>query len=421
VSVDVLRVDPLDESFPMLVWCPIETTAPDGTVATYQVLLGLDVSCPEDLARHVLTRVPSDGGDSELTVYPALADPRLRLALARHVAPSMKVRHSAQLGGDFSNSSLVFDDVWLLKLFRRLDPGPNPDAEVPVGLGRVGYEDVTPVPVAVWTRDGWDLAVVRRFVTDARDGQAVLAATLAECLEQRLPPHRCSSDVDPLARDLGATVGRMHLGLAAAFGQESMSGSDLASLLIGRLDAATDADVDVAGIEDTYRQLATADDLGASMRIHGDLHLGQCLHDRSGWQVMDFEGEPLRPLAERRLPSSPLRDVAGIVRSIGYITELGLLDASVDRDVLEDGDLVVLAEAWEQRAVDAFIAGYSAVGGVDELLPRSSRSRDAVLRIFELDKALYEISYEVAHRPRLAEIPRRAVVRLTTADHHQRW
>jgi predicted trehalose synthase len=139
---------------------------------------------------------------------------------------------------------------------------------------------------------------------------------------------------------------------------------------------------------------------------------------------MDFEGEPLRPLAERRLPSSPLRDMAGVVRSIGYVAELGLLDAAVELDEgngRDDGDLIVLAEAWEQRAVDAFIAGYSAVGGIDALLPRSSRSRDAVLRIFELDKALYEISYETAHRPRLAEIPRRAVVRLTTADHHRRW
>ena len=71
--------------------------------------------------------------------------------------------------------------------------------------------------------------------------------------------------------------------------------------------------------------------------------------------------------------------------------------------------------------MDGFIAGYSAVGGIDALLPRSSRSRDAILRIFELDKALYEISYETAHRPRLAQIPRRAVVRLTTSDHHRRW
>jgi maltokinase len=439
-SVDILHVDPLDDSFPMLVWCPIETTASDGTVATYQMLLGLDVSCPEDLTPEVLTTVRSDVDTGDLSVYPALADPRLRLALAHHVAPSIKVRRAVQLGGDFSNSSIVYDDAWLLKVFRRLDAGPNPDAEVPVGLGRVGYEDVTPVPVGVWTRDGWDLAVMRRYLTDATDGQAVLAATLTECLERRLPPDRCPTDVQPLASSLGATVGRMHLGLAEAFGQEPMTGDDLASLLIGRLDAATDMDIDVAGIEDTYRQLATADDLGASMRVHGDLHLGQCLHGHGlhghdlhghgGWQVMDFEGEPLRPLAERRLPSSPLRDVAGVVRSIGYVTELGLLEAAVDRDALDgdlddrdldDGDLVVLAEAWEQRAVDGFIAGYSAVGGIDALLPRSARSRDAILRIFELDKALYEISYETAHRPRLAEIPRRAVVRLTTADHHRRW
>jgi maltokinase len=425
ISVDVLHVDPLDESWPMLVWCPVEAMSADGTVAVYQVLLGVDPDPPDEVTSHALASVAAADG-SDLLVYPALEDPRLRLALARQVAPSVKVRHSAQLGGDFSNSSIVFDDAWLLKVFRRLDVGANPDAEVPVGLGRAGYEDVTPVPVGVWTRDGWDLAVMRRFVTDSVDGQVVLAQTLAECLSTRRPPHECPADVDPLARDLGATIGRMHLGLAAAFGVEPMSGDSLASLLVGRLDAVSDAGVDVGGIEDTYRQLATAEDLGSSMRIHGDLHLGQCLHrpgshGRAAWQVMDFEGEPLRPLAERRLPSSPLRDVAGIVRSLGYVTELGLIDAEVDRDSLDDRDLVVLADAWEERAVDAFIAGYAAVDGIDALLPRSSRSRDAVLRIFELDKALYEITYETAHRPRLADIPRRAVVRLTTADHHRRW
>ena len=187
------------------------------------------------------------------------------------------MRRAVQLGGDFSNTSVVYDDAWLLKVFRRLDAGPNPDAEVPVGLGRVGYDDVTPVPVGVWTRDGWDLAVMRRFVHDATDGQAVLAESLAECLEQRRPPHECPHR----RRSAGPQPRRHRRPDAPRAGGGVRRRADVAarpsrSLLIGRLDAATDADVDVAGIEDTYRQLATADDLGASMRIHGDLHLGQC-------------------------------------------------------------------------------------------------------------------------------------------------
>jgi maltokinase len=420
VEVDLLHVDPLTDGWPLLVWCPTRTVDRDGVEATYQLLLGLDVDPPAEVEAHALAEVTGDG--DQITVYPALVDERLRLVLARQTAPSTGVRSSALLSGDFSNTSVVFDGRWLLKVFRRLDLGPNPDAEVPVGLGRVGCDDVTPVPVGVWTRDGWDLAIMRRFVADATDGQAVMAASLEACLHAGRPPHQCEPDVEPLARSLGETIARLHLGLADAFGTEPMTGEELSSLLLSRLEAVTDEGVDVDGIAETFRQLRTAGDLGVAMRIHGDLHLAQCLHPRRGdWLVMDFEGEPLRPMIERRLPSSPLRDVAGVIRSLGYVAELGLVEAEVDRDSLDGRDQVVLAEAWEQRAVDGFVAGYSSVGGIDALMPVSPTSRDAVLSVFELDKALYEIIYERAHRPSLVGIPRRAVARLTAADHHRRW
>jgi predicted trehalose synthase len=123
-----------------------------------------------------------------------------------------------------------------------------------------------------------------------------------------------------------------------------------------------------------------------------------------------------------------LRDVAGMMRSFGYAAALAFLDD----DTTGDGDPTtassldlrepqLLAESWEQRACEAFVTEYAATDGIDELLPRTAGSRDALLRVFELDKSLYELAYELAHRPRYAAIPRQAVTRLTTADHHRRW
>jgi maltokinase len=424
-SVVPVRLEPLRDEWPMLLWCPALVTGSDGAAATYQLLLGLD---PEPADR-VRARIGGEvigtvtiGDDLEVTVYPALADESLRTVLAAEVAPDVEVRGSVVLSGDHSNSSIVFDDRWLLKLYRRLGDGPNPDSEVPVALGAAGFGDVTPVPVGVWQRHGWDLAVMRPFLPAARDGQEVMAASIDECLTTRRAPHELELDPEPGSLELGATVARMHLGLAAAFGSAPLEPAALRDLLVDRLAAARADGLDVAGIEAVYTRLSDADDLGAAVRVHGDLHLGQVLSEAGGWRVVDFEGEPTRPLPERRRASSPLRDVAGMIRSYSYVAELALLDHGVTGDPeLEQRELVVLAEAWEERAVAAFVAGYTAVAGIDALLPDGPESRDALVAVFELDKALYELAYETGHRPHLAPIPRRAVVRLTTSDHHRRW
>jgi maltokinase len=134
-------------------------------------------------------------------------------------------------------------------------------------------------------------------------------------------------------------------------------------------------------------------DAGAAIRTHGDYHLGQVLRHESRWYVLDFEGEPARPIAERVALSSPLRDVAGMLRSFAYAVAVG-------------GH----APEWERSARDAFLGGYRATPGVDELLPADA---GPVMDAFELDKAIYEVGYERAHRPDWAEIPLTAVRRLT--------
>ncbi|HEX5947477.1 MAG TPA: hypothetical protein VFY82_14425, partial [Acidimicrobiales bacterium] len=149
------------------------------------------------------------------------------------------------------------------------------------------------------------------------------------------------------------------------------------------------------------------EDPGVGLHIHGDMHLGQLLLADPGWFVLDFEGEPVRPMAERLASSSPLRDVAGLVRSLHYAARTALTERG--RDV--DPELVDLADQWEARAVEAYLAGYRHVEGIEALLPASEADRATVLRVFELDKAIYEIGYELAHRPDWVGIPASAVRR----------
>jgi maltokinase len=129
------------------------------------------------------------------------------------------------------------------------------------------------------------------------------------------------------------------------------------------------------------------------------------------WMVLDFEGEPARPVAERRRPSSPLRDVAGMTRSFHYAAGIALREVGAP-----DDELRLLADAWAERAVNTFLSGYADVDEVHRLLPQARASRDALLSVFEMDKAVYEVAYELAHRPDLVDLPVRAVERLLEFD-----
>ena len=155
-----------------------------------------------------------------------------------------------------------------------------------------------------------------------------------------------------------------------------------------------------------YDQTAQLRDVGPAMRIHGDLHLGQSLRADAGWYLIDFEGEPARPLAERIRPSSPLRDVAGMLRSFHYAAEVARWEGAHDEDISRRE-----AAAWEERARQAFLAGYFGTEGIDALLPPEEH-RQAVLDAFELDKAAYEVAYEVGFRPQWVPIPLAAIQRI---------
>jgi maltokinase len=406
------------EGNPALVWYLLDTVDAGGMAATYQVVLGGRPVGSESDFLQGKQRVTVGEVDGVLW-YDALVDPDLALTVLERVAPDESAHVARPLVVEQSNTSVVYDERLILKLFRRVHPEPNPDVEITEVLGERGFPHVVP-QLAELRYEGADLAVVRQYLLGATDAWQLAHTSLRDLLGTRVPPEEAGADFGPEAHTLGEVTGRLHLALAEAFGigkgdPEAWLGgfrAQLERLPRGEVEVGGDmvdcSDlVDVAAVEAALGELLEVADAGVSLRIHGDLHLGQLLLADAGWFVLDFEGEPVRPVRERQVAGSALRDVAGMIRSFHYAARTGLAERG--RDV--DDELVALADAWESRAVTAYWHGYQQVPGIDALLPAAPEDRARVLRAFELDKAVYEISYELAHRPDWVGIPAAAVRR----------
>jgi len=429
-SIEVLAGD---GSWPALLRVDAEVSLAGADDARYQVLLGLrptGVAC-EFLAGHEPAVLGEfDTAQGQALVYDALLDAELSLALLRVIAPERSAERVRPLGAEQSNTSLVYDDAMILKVFRRLTEGHNPEVEVIETLAKVGFTSV-PEPLASWRKDGIDLAFLQRFLAGASDGWNIALTSLRELFAEytigaapppgdalgagaatpfeATDPADARGDFAAEAERIGEVTAEMHQALARGFGTHKVSGDDYAKAMeeqveqvLGPGDAAM-----VDGARRIISRLREISEPGPAIRVHGDYHLAQVLRTDGGWFVLDFEGEPARPLEERTRPSSPLKDVAGMLRSFSYAAAVALS--------YQEDDLSSLGKAWESRNRECFMAGYlRKAAEAEPILPTDPAVRSAVLAAFELDKALYEMAYERANRPDWARIPLGAVQRLTS-------
>lgn len=398
---DPEKVVVLDEERPAdgLHWMVVDA---DGT--RYQVVVGFRPAHepPEYLHGHDHAVV---GTVDDCLAFDATLDPEFAKVLLQAVAPDQETTHVRPMGVEQSNTSLVFDDRLVLKLFRRLPGGPNPDVEVPEAIAKTGFLHVA-VPLATRRWEDDHVAVVQPYLSGGAEGWALALGSLRDlygCADEIDDPADAGGDFAAEACRLGEITARMHVAMAEAFGRGDADVSTWAASMERQL--ARVPEVDAASFVTRLRGVR---DGGASIRVHGDYHLGQVMRTDAGWFVLDFEGEPARPLDERQAPSSPMKDVGGMLRSFHYAAHAVL----AERDELERDDLGPLADAWEARNRDAFLEGYFGVPEVEALLPRDEGDLSTVLTAFELDKAVYEVLYERAYRPEWVAIPEQAIRRL---------
>ncbi|MDP8968555.1 MAG: hypothetical protein M3N04_08140 [Actinomycetota bacterium] len=385
-SINVLESVTLSDE-PKLELELVEARFHAGTHELYQLLPG------EDAALRVLARM--------------LGDEAQVGAVSFHggLEPTGDVR---AMGAEQSNSSMVFGDEQVLKAFRRVEPGVNPELEMLRFLSTRGF-------AAVAALTGWydysgdlmqaTLGIMQEFVAGASDGwQRTLDDPLG--VLARLP-------------ELGAATGEMHSVLASDPGDSAFAPEEPSMEALSLLTATIDEQIEqvflglpagrpalepIMGrgeeVRDRLQLMSHVGVGGRLIRHHGDYHLGQTMLSDEGWTILDFEGEPARPLRERRRKRSPLRDVAGMLRSFAY--------AASAAELLRGEPA---PQGWEEQAREGFLEAY--LETVDaSLLPAGRPGIEKLLAIFELEKAVYELRYELNNRPDWVPIPVAGIARL---------
>lgn len=429
-SISVIEAIPILDEDPRLALAIIEVRFHPGTHELYQLPIG---------------RRPVSSGwqegvicqGEEHVVYDAMTDPAFIREVMRLMADGTDVATPAgvaefrspdgapvrvpsdvrPLGAEQSNSSVVLDGRQVLKAYRRLGAGVNPELEMLHFLSGHGFAHVAPLR-------GWyghtgklidaTLGIVQDFVAGSTDGWDLALRTLRSG--------------DPMAfvdeaRRLGTVTGEMHTVLASDAQDEAFAPADTSTEALGLLTATVDEEIErifrdlphdaevlapIAGRGQDVRERLGALTVGSAGRIirhHGDYHLGQVLQGQDGdWVLLDFEGEPARTLAERRAKRSPLRDVAGMLRSFAYA-------ASASR-ILHG---TPAPAGWEGAVREAFLEGYLEAADTT-LLPPGRQNVDRLLNVFELEKAVYELRYEIDHRPDWVSIPVAGIARMLELD-----
>jgi maltokinase len=319
--------------------------------------------------------------------------------------------HSTLFSGEQSNSSVAFGEDALMKVFRKVTPGVNPDIAIHQVLTEAGSTHVAALYgwldlVDDETNTTIQLAMLQQFLRTASDGWDLALASVRNLFaEADLHADEVGGDFAGEAARLGVALAEVHDDLAEHFPLEQRDAAvveGLATAMEQRLTAAIDVVPDLAvheaALRETYGRLRGLDHIDVQ-QVHGDLHLGQTLRTSKGWKIVDFEGEPAKPLAERLKPDSAWRDVAGMMRSFDYAPRVVAL-TSGGYDAEESDQRAYRAAEWSARNRTAFLDAYTSSRGVE-----ADRNAQVLLDAYLADKVVYEAVYEARNRPGWLSIP----------------
>jgi maltokinase len=403
----VLDVVSLREADPEYTLALVEIRFDTGSREIYQLLLAyndgelqLDGLLDPALARELVHAVRSG-----LTLQGQEGVVEFR-TVAGFAGLGREMLDARSVGAEQSNTSIVFDDELILKAFRRLEPGINPELEMLRFLTEHGFANIAAL-------GGWyaysggptaaTLGILQEFVQGGRDGWALGVEEMATAPDDFLAR----------LRRLGQVTGEMHTVLGSDANDPAFCPETPSVEALGLLTATVDEEIEhvflalpednevlapIVGrgeeVREQLRMLTHAGSSGKAIRTHGDYHLGQTMWAEDDWVILDFEGEPARSLTERRRKRSPLRDVAGMLRSFAYLA------------IASGG-----ADEWEEQARSRFLEGY--LETVDQsLLPVGQAAIDRMLAVYELEKSVYELRYELDNRPEWVSIPVAGIHRL---------